>query len=200
MSVSDTVLSFSKELRMRLKVPFTILALAFALTLAASPALAQKISPCDPTQPLARNWRLAFLRYHHWRVGYESLPLQVVNVSGGKLGPCEKSTIAVSALENRSPKAVKAVKFNWYLFNVKDLDTAVATEQTALVEVNLAPHERRDFHILVVYLEDIPLLRDENPDEEFHLEVAATEIQYEDGSVWEGKNLPEKIDPSKVQR
>jgi hypothetical protein len=185
---------------MRLKVPFTILALAFALTLAASPALAQKITPCDPTQPLSRNWRLAFLRYHHWRVGYESLPLQVVNVSGGKLGPCEKSTIAVSALANHSPKAIKAVKFNWYLFNVKDLDKAVATEQTAPVEVNLAPHERRDFNILVVYLEDIPLLRDENPDGEFHLEVAATEIQYEDGSVWEAKDLPQKIDPAKVQQ
>jgi hypothetical protein len=185
---------------MRLKVPFTILALACALTLTASHAEAQKITPCQPDQPLARNWRLAFLRYHHWRAGYESLPLQVVNVSGGKLGPCEKSEIMVSALENRSPKAVKAVKFNWYLFNVKDLDKVVATEQTALTEVNLAPHERRDFHILVVYLEDIPLLRDENPDEEFRLEVAATEVQYDDGSVWEGKDLPEKMDPSKVRQ
>jgi len=183
---------------MRLKVPFSILALACALALGASPAEAQT-SPCQSGQPSTHKWRLTFTRYHHWRAGYESLPLQVVNASGGKLGPCEKFKILVSSLKSQSPKAVKAVKFNWYLFNVNDLDKAVATEQTALVEVNLAPREQRAFDILIVNLDDIPLLRDENPNEEFRLEVAVTEIHYEDGSVWEGKSLPEKIDPSKVR-
>ncbi len=184
---------------MRLKVPFSILALACVLALAASPAEAQT-NPCQPTQPSAHNWRLAFMRYHHWRAGYESLPLEIVNVSGGKLGPCEKFKILVTTLNNRSPKAVKAVKFNWYLFNINDLDKVVATEQTAPVEINLAPHARRAFDILIVNLDDIPLLRDENPNEEFRLEVAATEIHYEDGSVWEAKNLPERIDPSKIRQ
>ena len=180
---------------MRRRVLFSILALACALTLDASHAEAQT-KQCQPPQI---NWRLAFTRYHHWRAGYESLPVRVVNISGGKLGPCEKFKILVSSLENRSPKAVKAVKFNWYIFNVKDLNKVVATEQTALVTVDLAPHEQRDFDLLIVYLDDIPLLRDENPNEEFRLEVAVTEIHYDDGSVWEGKNLPESIDPSKIR-
>ena len=183
---------------MRLRIPSLILVLACAMTMAASRAEAQT-NPCQPTQPLGHNWRLTFMRYHHWRAGYEALPLQVVDVPGGRLGPCEKFKIMVSRLNNRSPKAVKAVKFNWYIFNANDLDKVVATEQTALVEVNLAPHEQRDFDILIVNLDDIPLLRDENPNEEFRLEVAVTEIHYDDGSVWEGKNLPESIDPSKIR-
>ncbi|HYG82426.1 MAG TPA: hypothetical protein VD861_18665, partial [Pyrinomonadaceae bacterium] len=88
----------------------------------------------------------------------------------------------------------------WYIFNAKDLNEVVTTEQTALVEVNLAPHEQRDFDILIVNLDDIPLLRDENPGEEFRLEVAATEVHYDDGSVWEGKNLPERMDPAKIRQ
>lgn len=180
---------------MKRRILFSILALACAVTLAAGRAEAQT----DQCQRPQQNWGLAFLRYHHWRAGYESLPLQVVNVSGGRLGPCEKFKIMVTALDNRSPKAVKAVKFNWYIFNAKDLDKVVATERTALVEVNLAPGEKRAFDILVVNLDDIPLLRDENPSEEFRLEVAATEVHYDDGSVWEGKNLPERMDPAKVR-
>jgi hypothetical protein len=181
---------------MKRRILFSILALACALTLDASPAVAQT-SQCQRPQ---QNWGLAFLRYHHWRAGYESLPLQVVNVSGGRLGPCEKFKILVTGLNNRSPKAVKSVKFNWYIFNAKDLNKVVATEQTALVEVNLAPHEQRDSDILIVNLDDIPLLRDENPGEEFRLEVAATEVHYDDGSVWEGKNLPERMDPAKIRQ
>ena len=36
----------------------------------------------------------------------------------------------------------------------------------------------------VTNVEDIPILRDSNPIGIFHLEVAATEVRYEDGSVW----------------
>lgn len=37
--------------------------------------------------------------------------------------------------------------------------------------------------LFVINLEDIPILRDENPKAIFHLEVAATEVHYEDGSA-----------------
>jgi hypothetical protein len=98
----------------------------------------------------------------------------------------------VTRLNNRLPKAVTAVKFNWYLFAIKDLDKVVETEQTPLVNVYLAPHEKQDLKIFIVNVEDIPILEDMNLAEQFQLEVAVTEIHYEDGTVWEAKDLPAK--------
>lgn len=183
---------------MKSRILASIFILAALFTVNAKGILAQT-SIAGQFEAPSRNWRLAYNRYHRWRVGYNSLLVEVVNVSGVKLSPAEKFKILVSGLNNRLPKAVKAVKFNWYLFNVKDLNKVVENEQTHLVEVNLAPHEKRNVHIFIVNLEDIPLLRDKNPDGEFRLEVAVTEIHYEDGNVWEAKELPAKLDPAKIQ-
>jgi hypothetical protein len=147
----------------------------------------------------AKRLLTSYTRYNRWRFGSDSLPIEVVNVSGGKLGPTEKFKILVTRLSNRLPKAVTAVKFNWYLFTIKDLDKVVETEQTSLVDVSLAPHEKRDLNIFIVNVEDIPILGDMNLDEQFQLEVAVTEIHYEDGTVWEAKDLPAKMDRSKIQ-
>jgi hypothetical protein len=51
---------------------------------------------------------------------------------------------------------------------------------------------------LVTNVEDIPILRDSNPRGTFHLEVAATAVHYEDGSVWLAKDLPGSLDLSKL--
>ena len=171
----------------------SIFMLAALFMVSANRIIAQTRMATQSEAP-APHWRLAFLRYHERRIGYDSLPIQVVNVSGGKLGPAEKFKILVSGLKNRLPQAVKAVKFNWYLFNIKDMNEGVETGQTPLVEVNLAPYEKREFKIFIVYLEDIPLLRNKTLDEEFRLEVAVTEIQYEDVTLWQATDLPAKLD------
>jgi hypothetical protein len=150
------------------------------------------------SEPQAKRLLMSFTRYTHWRVGYDSLPIEVVNLSGGKLGPKERFKILVTRLNNRAPKAVTAVKFNWYLFRIKDLDQVVETEQTPLINVYLAPNEKQDLNILIVNVEDIPILEEMNLDEQYQLEVAVTEVHYGDGTVWEAKDLPAKMDRSKI--
>jgi hypothetical protein len=150
------------------------------------------------SEPPAKRLLTSFTRYTQWRFGYDSLPVEVVNVSGGKLGPTEKFKILVTRLNNRLPKAVVAVKFNWYLFRIKNLDKVVETEQTPLVNIDLAANENRDLKIFILNVEDIPLLEDMNLDEQYQLEIAVTEVHYGDGTVWEAKDLPAKIDRSKI--
>jgi hypothetical protein len=165
-----------------------VLAVAAFLSMTATHKMAQS-QTSQQTESPARRWGSAFTRYSDQREGYESLPVRVAGVRGGKLGPEEKTKIEVSALENRSTKPITAAKFSWYLFNMNDLDKVVQTGQTALTNVDLMPKERRRFDIFILYLEDIPLLRDENPMENFILEVAVTEVHYQDGSMWEATGL-----------
>ena len=153
---------------------------------------AQRISP-------PRNWGLAYTLYSQFREGYDSLPVTITRLSGGKLSPHEKFKIWVSRLENRSTKAVTHAEFTWYLFDDNDLDKAVDSAKTGLVELALAPNEKRDCEILVLHIEDIPLLRDKNPLGTFRLEVGLTKITYSDGSTWEATGTPGKFVHSKVR-
>jgi hypothetical protein len=175
-----------------------ILALATLLSfnaplLRAQNATAQRVSP-------PRNWGVAFTRYSEFRVDYDAFPLRVVNTSGGKLGPTEKFKIEVSSLWNRSKKSINAAEFTWYLFDYSDLDKAVDSGKTSLVELSLLPDEERACHILVVQIEDIPFLKDKNPHGGFLLEVGVTKVVYSDGSTWEAAGTPGKFDHSKAPK
>ena len=66
-----------------------------------------------------------------------------------------------------------------------------------LYELSMNPREEVVVEVLVTNVEDIPILRDNNPIGMFHLEVAASEVHYEDGSVWLAKDLPGSLDLSK---
>lgn len=155
----------------------------------------------DPAQRLLlpRNWGLAFTRYSEFREGADSLPVKVTGISGGKLSPDEKFKILVSALLNRTRKAVTSAEFTWYLFDNTDLDKAVDSGTTPLTEVGLSPNADQSVRILVLYIEDIPYLRDKNPKGTFLLEVAVTKVVYDDGSTWEAAGFPAKLDHSKVR-
>lgn len=63
--------------------------------------------------------------------------------------------------------------------------------------MELSAFEQRKVEILVGYVDDIPLLS-YKPDEQFHLEVAVTEVHYDDGSVWQATDLPQKLTPTKT--
>jgi hypothetical protein len=168
-----------------------------ALLTLAAPSIrsqdAQRVSP-------PRNWGLAFTRYSEFRADYDSLPVKVVNIRGGKLSPHEKFKVEVMGVSNRSNKSVTAAEFTWYLFDNTDLDKAVDSGKTSLMDFALAPNEQQKCQILILHIEDIPFLRDKNPAGTFLLEVAVTKVTYSDGSTWEAAGIPGKFDYSKVRR
>lgn len=137
-----------------------------------------------------RKWGLTWGRYDTERQGYSEIPLQVLNVPGGKLGPNEKFRIFVSKIKNQTEKTVIGAKFNWILFRTPDLNTVVQTAQTDLTNLNIGGNKEADVEIDIVNLEDIPFLQERNLKGVFHLEVVAVEVRYADGSVWVGKNIP----------
>lgn len=153
----------------------------------------QRISP-------PRNWGLSFTMYSPFREGFDSLPVTVASLRGGKLSPHEKFKIEVTALSNRSGKSVTSAEFTWYLFENDDLDKAVDSGQTGFIDVALLPNEERKCEIIVLYIEDIPLLRDKNPPGVFRLEAGVTKVTYSDGSTWKAAAMPGKVDHSKVPR
>jgi hypothetical protein len=167
----------------------TLLAFTAPLLRAQDP---QRVSP-------PRNWGLAFTRYSQFRADYDSLPVRVVHIRGGKLSPHEKFKIEVFGVSNRSNKSVTAAEFTWFLFDNTDLDKAVDSGKTGLTELALPPNEDRNCEILILHIEDIPFLRDKNPQGTFLLEVAVTKVTYSDGSTWEAAGTPGKFDHSKVQ-
>lgn len=175
----------------------TLLAIA-SLSLISTSRITSKTSSSSEPTIQARNWGISYGRYNTSRVCYEALPVQVISVPGGKSGPTEKFRIYVSRLKNNTSKAISAVRFNWYLFDSYDLNKLVQTAKTPLYELSMNPRAEVVVDLFVTNVEDIPILRDTNPIGTFHLEVAATEVHYEDGSVWLAKDLPGSLDLSKL--
>ena len=137
-------------------------------------------------------------QYNPSRIGYESLPVQILSAGGGKLGPREKFRILVSLLKNQTEKNIKAVRFSCFIFKFSDWDEVIETRQTALIPADLFAFEQRKVDILVGYVDDIPLLS-YKPGEEFHMEVAVTEVHYDDGSTWQATDLPQKLNVPKTR-
>lgn len=152
----------------------------------------------DRPQNVTRHWGLGFGAYSPYREDHYSLPLWVIGVGGGKLGPNEKFKIRVYLLGNRSDKSIRTVDLRWYLFNYDDFDKLLDTGITTPIEIHLLPDEERQVDLLVTYLENIPFLRDTNPHGSFFLEVGVGKITYDDGSTWEATANPGKFDYSKA--
>ena len=175
----------------------TLLAIA-SLSLISTRRITSQTSSSSEPAIQARNWGLSFGRYDMSRAGCSELPVQVISVPGGKLGPTEKFKIYVSRVKNTTSKAISAVRFNWYLFDSYNLNKLVQTAKTPLYELSMNPHAEVVVEVFITNVEDIPILRDSNPAGTFHLEVAATEVHYEDGSVWLAKDLPGSLDLNKL--
>jgi hypothetical protein len=118
----------------------------------------------------------------------------VLGAGGGKLAPNAKFKIQVSMLKNGTQKNIKAVKISCFIFGSNDRDKVVETRQTSLIPVDLLAFETRKVEVLVGYVDDIPLLR-YVPGKEFHLELAVTEVHYDDGTIWQAVDLPQKLTP-----
>ncbi len=167
--------------------------LTFAILLTLSP------SPFLPTQaqsqlPAYQYSRLSFQPYHPLRTGYDSLPVQISGMGGGKLGSKEKFKLYVSSLKNGTSKNITAVRFTCFIFNFKDPNELVGRESTALIPLDLPAAAVRKVDILILNVDEVPLLA-YKPEAEFRLELAVTEVRYDDGTLWEPNDLPGRLIP-----
>jgi len=141
--------------------------------------------------------RVSLTYYLEARLGYQSLPVRVVSAGGGKLGAKEPFKVFASALKNATAKKVAAVKVSYFVFKTRDLTEVLEKGETALVQIDLHANETRKVKIDVLNFEDSPLLKNKWEDE-YRIEVAVTEVHYDDGSIWRGTELPQKIDPARL--
>ena len=140
-----------------------------------------------------RNWGLTYGPYDRRRTDYAAAPLQVLILSGGKLGPKEKFRIFISRVKNETDKRVVGAKFSWLLFDHSNLNQSLQTAETDLISLDLDGHKQTDVQIDVINVEDIQFLQEKNPIGVFHVEVVASEVRYDDGSVWVAGTLPGQI-------
>lgn len=119
------------------------------------------------------------------RLGLADAPLKITSVTGDvKNG----GTIAAVRLKNNSGKAVSAVKFSWYLFRDQEPQKILRKGESPVIGVaSLASGSNRDVDYPIVSFGNIykPLVKDGKLTGDFVIEVAVSEILYEDGSRWE---------------
>jgi hypothetical protein len=175
-----------------MRVFFSGLILAI-LTLSTSQTVLAQTPEDQPTRFSLRT----FSQYNENRLGYEALPVRILVGGGGKLGSREKFRLHASVIKNYTPKKVVAVRFTFFVFKFSDPDELVGVQQTDLMPLELAGFERRKVDLVIGYVEEIPLLA-YKPGEEFHLEFAVTEVHYDDGSIWQATDLPQKRDLPKT--
>jgi hypothetical protein len=157
------------------------------------------VRSAPPARPMSY-WRLALAPYSQFRVDYDLLPVQVVGIRGGGPRPEDSFKVEATRLKNQTAKTIKSVRVTWYLFNAGDLNVALDSRQTDIVKLELKPFELADFEVFVVYANEIPLFKASDKAEDFRLEVAVTEVHYDDGSIWQVTDLPKKLDPSKTPK
>jgi hypothetical protein len=119
------------------------------------------------------------------RLGLEDAPLQITSVTGDvKKG----GTITAVRLRNNSGKAVTTVKFAWYLFRDQERQKILQKGESPVLGVTgFSDGSSKVVNYSIVSFGNIykPLVKDGKLTGDFVLEVAVSEINYEDGSKWE---------------
>ena len=121
--------------------------------------------------------------------GYDSRPVVVISVSTDlKKG----LTVADVGLKNTSSKPVAGVKLSWFLSTEQDPDSVLLSGETPLVAISggIPAGKRRLLTFPVTSFAKIhrPLLHGMTLSGDFRMEVAVSEILYEDGSTAAIKN------------
>lgn len=121
------------------------------------------------------------------RLGLSDAPLQITSVAGEiKTG----GTITSVRLKNNSGKAVAAVKFTWYLFREQAPQKILQKGESPVLSLKgLSDGGSKFVDYPIVSFGNIyqPLVKDGKLTGDFVLEVAVSEIVYEDGTKWERK-------------
>ena len=118
------------------------------------------------------------------RLGLEDAPLRITSVTGStKAG----GTITEVRLKNNSEKAAAGVKFSWYLFRDHAPQEILRKGESPVLGLEgLSAGRSKVVAYPIVSFGKIyePLLKDGKLTGDFVLEVAVSEITYEDGSKW----------------
>jgi hypothetical protein len=118
------------------------------------------------------------------RLGLADAPAQIVSTTGDVK---DGGTITKVGLENLSSKTIAAIKFQWYLFREESPQKIAAQGETPVVGVGrFQPKETREVEYPIVSFGKIykPLVKNGKLEGEFVIEVAVSEILYDDGSKW----------------
>jgi hypothetical protein len=150
-------------------------------------------SGLHPERVAPANFQLAFAPYSQFREGYDQLPVHVAGIRGGGPNEDDRFKVVATRLKNETAKAVTAVRLSWYLFDASDRDSCVDRGFTALAKVDLKPNAEDDFAIFVVKVNEIPWFKMHEVGTNLLLEVAVTEVQYDDGGSWSVTGLPRKL-------
>jgi hypothetical protein len=129
----------------------------------------------------AGDWTVGFHLYQ--AEGFDSLPVRVTGItSQGDKG------LTKVALRNRSLKAVTAVRIGWYVSTENGPGTILAKGESPLLALPQALQADESLHLSVspVSLAKIlkPVVRGNTLRGDFSVQVAVTEIVYEDGPPW----------------
>lgn len=130
------------------------------------------------------DWTLSILPY--LRQGYAERPLVVYSVES-KLG-----TVTNVGVENRSSKTATALKFSWHLSRKQSPDTILQSGQTPLLGLSGIPAgEVKTYNFPVISIGKVSksLLKNGTLNGNFLIDVAVSEVRYEDGSAWIADNV-----------
>jgi hypothetical protein len=127
------------------------------------------------------DWTVGFHLYQ--AAGFDSIPVRVTSVKSER----NKGLSGVE-LRNRSAQPVTAVKIGWYVSTEGGPGTILAKGESPLLSLpsTLNENESLQFSLPAVSLFKIlnPVVRGNTLGGDFSVQVAVTEIVYEDGSTW----------------
>lgn len=140
-------------------------------------------------------WSVGFHLYQAER--FDSLPVRVTSItSKGNKGLTDVE------LRNRSTKAVSAVKIGWYVSTVNGPGTILTQGESSLLSLTapLQANEKSEFSVPPISLAKIlkPMVKGNTLRGDFSVQVAVTEIVYEDGSTWKFSQ-PDNVAQIKVR-
>jgi hypothetical protein len=141
------------------------------------------------------DWTVGFHLYQ--AEGFDSIPVRVTGItSQGNKG------LTNVALRNRSLKPVTAVKIGWYVSTEDGPGTILAKGESPLLALpqTLQADESLQLRLSPVSLAKIlkPVVKGNSLRGDFSVQVAVTEIVYEDGPAWKFTH-PENVTQIKVQ-
>jgi hypothetical protein len=143
----------------------------------------------------AGDWTVGFHLYQ--AEGFDSIPVRVTGItSQGNTG------LTSVALQNRSLKAVTAVKIGWYVSTEDGPGTILAKGESPLLVLpqTLQANESLQLRLSPVSLAKIlrPVMKRNSLRGDFSIQVTVTEIVYEDGLTWKFSQ-PDNVTQIKVQ-
>jgi hypothetical protein len=124
-------------------------------------------------------WTVGFRLYQ--AEGFDSMPVRVIGVKSEG----DKGLTGVE-LRNRSSKPVSTIRIGWYVSTEGGPGTILAQGETPLLSASLHADESAQFSIPPVSLAKIlkPIMKGNTLRGDFSIQVAVTEIVYEDGPSW----------------